>query len=287
MPGLVVASSERWADSLSAASLAAGAQGPVLLTPAHTLSAATAAEIKRLKPAKVYVMGSTSAIDNVVASKIAALGTKVVRVSGADRYATASRAATMGAGLARERGLAVDTAYIVNGADFPDAYATAPITIKTGRPILCASVTSLPRSTSRALAQLKVKNVVIVGDASAIGSGVESALKWRGLTVRRIAGADHYTVSRGLAAEGISAGLKWSGAGIASDKAFQDGLTGGITQGFCGSVLLLNPATSLNKGVGSTILANRAAARPMRAYGGYTGLGWAVRNAIAYRLRQP
>ncbi len=285
--GLVVVSSETWADSLSAASLAAGTRGPILLTSAHSLAASTSAEIKRLKPATVYVLGPTSAIDAVVASRIAALGTKVVRVTGADRYATASRAATIGVGLARGRGVAVDTAYVVNGLDFPDAYATAPITIKTSRPILGASLKSLPPSSAKALAELRIKNVVIVGGTSVIGSGVEAALKWRGLSVRRIAGADHYAVSRGLAAEGAAAGLSWTRAGLASDKAFADALVAGTTQGFCGSILLVNPSTSLNAGVGADILAHRAAAKPMRVYGGYSSVSWSVRNAVAYRLRQP
>jgi hypothetical protein len=287
VPGLVVASSADWTDSLSAASLAAGTRGPVLLTSAHSLAASTTAEIKRLKPATVYVLGSASVVDDAVAAKIAALGPKVVRLSGADRYATASMAATTGVTLARNRGMTVDTAYLVTGADFPDAFAASPVVVKTGRPILCATATGLPKSTAAALQSLKIKNVVIVGSTTTIGANVESALLWRGLNIRRIAGADHYAVARALAAEGTTAGLSWKGAGVTSDARFADSLVGGVTQGFCNAPLLLTPATKLDKGVGADILAHRSAARPMRAFGGYTGVSWAVRNAIAYRLRQP
>jgi putative cell wall-binding protein len=287
VPGLVVVSSETWADSLSAASLASAVRGPILLTPAHSLPASTAAEIVRLKPAKVYVMGSPSVIDATVASRIASLGAKVVRIKGPDRYATASIAATTGVNAAKARGVAVDTAYVVNGLDYVDAYATSPITVKTSRPILLAAPKYLPSATLRALAESHIATVVIVGNTSAVGTGVETALKSKGYKVRRIGGADHYAISRGLAMEGVGTGLTWTRAGIASDKAFTDTLVAGATQGACGSVLLLNPATSLNSGVGTAVLANRKAAKPMRAYGGYAGLSWSVRNAIAYRLRRP
>ena len=285
--GLVVASSAAWASSLSAASLAAGVHGPVLLTPAHLLASSTAAEIRRLKPATVYVLGSTTVIDANVASKIAALGPKVVRLSGVDRYAIASRVATVGVRLARSQGVNPDTAYIVTGVDFPDAFAVSPITVHTSRPILCATVTSLPSATAKALQQLEVKHVVIVGGTTVIGPKVERALKWRGLSVRRIQGADHCTIARGLAAEAVGAGMSWRGVGVASDKYFGDSLIAGVTQGFCGSMLLLTPATSLHKGVAADLMTMRASARPARAYGGYAGVSWAVRRAIAYRLRQP
>ena len=121
----------------------------MLLTSARSLAASTASEIRRLKPATVYILGPESAIDATVAAKIAALGTKVVRVAATDRYAMASRVATIGVGLARARGVKVDTAYLVNGLDYPDAYVTSPLTIKTSRPILCASRETLPPRRSR------------------------------------------------------------------------------------------------------------------------------------------
>ncbi len=153
VPGLVVASAQDWTTSLSAASIASAVRGPVLLASARALPPATAAEIKRLQPKTVYVLGSTTTINSSVYAAIAALGPKVVRLQAPDRYALASRIATTGVAIARERGVAVDTAYLVNALDYPDAYATSPVTMKTSRPILGASSRSLPAVTRSALAE--------------------------------------------------------------------------------------------------------------------------------------
>jgi putative cell wall-binding protein len=287
VPGVVVANAQDWSYSLSAGTLAAGARGPVLLTAAHSLPAATTAEIRRLKPEVVYLLGSTWAVDATVSSRIAALGPEVVRVVGADRYAMAAREATLGVALARARGQVVDTAYLVSGLDFPEAFAASSIAAKTSRPIVCSSSKAISATTLAALQQMQVSTVVIVGDTSVINQPVEDALRRRRYTIRRIQGSDHYTLARGLAAEGIAAGLSWAQAGVASDRYFTDSLVGGVTQGFCGSTFLLNPATTLNLAVGADLYANRAQARPIRAFGTYSGLSWAVRKTMASRLRHP
>jgi putative cell wall-binding protein len=287
VPGLIVTSAQDWSYSLSAGTLAAGVRGPVLLASAHVLPSCTAAEIKRLKPGVVYILGSTWSIDSKVAAAIQALGPRVVRVTGADRYALASRVATIGVGLARSRGVAVDTAYLVNGLDYPDAFATSALAVKSSRPILCASAVSLPASTRAALAEMNIKNVVIVGSTATIGSGVEQVLRNRHYTVRRIPGGNHYSVARGLATEGASLGLSWRGVGVTSDRYFQHSLAAGVSQGLSGSMLLMNPATTLDSGVGSDLSSKRAAARPVRVYGSTSSISWAVRKLIASRLRTP
>ncbi len=134
---------------------------------------------------------------------------------------------------------------------------------------------------------MKIKNVVIVGGTTVIGTGVETVLKNRGISVRRIQGADHYTVARGLAAEGVAAGLSRTRTAVTSDRIFGNALAGGVAQGLTGSVLLLNPATSLNAGVGSELYTRRAAVRPIRVYGGYDAISWPVRRMMASRLRTP
>jgi len=285
--GLVVASAEDWSYSLSAATLASAVQGPVLLASAHVLPACTASEIKRLHPKVVYVLGSTWAVDSKVAAAIQALGPKVVRVTGADRYALASRVATMGVSLARARGAVVDTAYLVNGQDYPDAFATSALTMKSSRPILCASAVSLPASTRAALAEMNIKTVVIVGGTGTIGTGVEDVLRTRRYAIRRIPGSNHYAVARGLASEGTSLGLSWRGVGVASDKYFTHSLAAGVSQGLKGSMLLINPPTTLDPGVGSDLWSKRASARPIRVYGAYDAISWAVRKTFASRLRSP
>ena len=69
-----------------------------------------------------------------------------VRVSGADRYATAAAlsAATFGAN--------VPVAYVATGANFPDALAAGPAAAHAGGPVLLVATNEIPASTAKELA---------------------------------------------------------------------------------------------------------------------------------------
>ncbi|MDR6975476.1 hypothetical protein J2X68_002160 [Streptomyces sp. 3330] len=78
------------AYAVTAPALAGRKEGPVLMTQKTGLSSTTKNELKRmLKPGKpVYLVGSTSVLDNNVLNQVKALGYVPVRLTGADRYAT-------------------------------------------------------------------------------------------------------------------------------------------------------------------------------------------------------
>ncbi|MFI5473005.1 cell wall-binding repeat-containing protein [Streptomyces cacaoi] len=78
------------AYAVTAPALAGRKEGPVLMTQKTGLSSTTKNELKRmLKPGKpVYLVGSTSVLDNTVLNQVKALGYVPVRLTGADRYAT-------------------------------------------------------------------------------------------------------------------------------------------------------------------------------------------------------
>jgi len=78
-------------DALAGAALAAVAGGPLLLTNATTLPSATAAEITRLHPSAIVVLGGSAAVSDSVANAAvqAAGGAALSRLQSADRYATA------------------------------------------------------------------------------------------------------------------------------------------------------------------------------------------------------
>jgi putative cell wall-binding protein len=62
-------------DALAGAAAAGYRGGPVLLTPTSTLNAATAAELTRLKPKRIIVLGSTGVISSTVYNQLAAYAT--------------------------------------------------------------------------------------------------------------------------------------------------------------------------------------------------------------------
>jgi len=68
-----VATGASFADGLSATPVAARANGPLLIVPRGSLTAPVAAELLRLNPPRIIILGGTSAISSAIAAEIAAL----------------------------------------------------------------------------------------------------------------------------------------------------------------------------------------------------------------------
>ncbi|WP_345711202.1 cell wall-binding repeat-containing protein, partial [Kineococcus glutinatus] len=78
-------------DALVAAPAAAAVSAPLLLTNGQDLSPATAAELQRLQPSVVHVIGGPGDVSGVVEAQLRALlpAARVQRTAGADRHETA------------------------------------------------------------------------------------------------------------------------------------------------------------------------------------------------------
>ncbi|MBA4371099.1 MAG: hypothetical protein C0418_05940, partial [Coriobacteriaceae bacterium] len=96
-PAVVLASGQSFADALTGSGLAGAAGGAVLLTWKDTVPASVLAEIARLQPSKLYVMGGKGAVSDAAlnAAKAKAPGVAVTRVDGSDRAETARKAADL------------------------------------------------------------------------------------------------------------------------------------------------------------------------------------------------
>ncbi|MEO6578103.1 MAG: cell wall-binding repeat-containing protein [Candidatus Limnocylindria bacterium] len=68
-----IATGTGFADGLAGTPAAARANGPLLLVPAGSLTDAIAAELRRLNPPRVIILGGTGAVSNGIAAQIAAL----------------------------------------------------------------------------------------------------------------------------------------------------------------------------------------------------------------------
>ncbi len=85
---VALASGENWPDALAGAAL----DRPLLLTKQAFLPAATRAYLEPCAShpkAKVIILGGTAAVSENVSDTLSAMGYRVDRFSGADRYATA------------------------------------------------------------------------------------------------------------------------------------------------------------------------------------------------------
>ena len=68
-----VATGETFADGLAGTPAAARANGPLLILPKGSLTASVAAELRRLNPPRIIILGGTSADSSTLAAQIAAL----------------------------------------------------------------------------------------------------------------------------------------------------------------------------------------------------------------------
>jgi serine protease len=88
--GLVyVATGGNYPDALAAGAAAAKNSAPILLVSQNGLPGATAAELGRLHPSQILVMGGPGAVSDAVVNQLAGFASSVQRISGSDRYATA------------------------------------------------------------------------------------------------------------------------------------------------------------------------------------------------------
>lgn len=126
-------------DALAVGPAAALEDAPTLLVTANTVPAATATELARLRPSVVYVVGGADVVGDTVASRIRSItGGEVVRVAGADRFATAAAVA--------DRFFRATTASVVlaSGLNFPDGLSAGAVAGASGSPLLLADANPAP-----------------------------------------------------------------------------------------------------------------------------------------------
>jgi len=90
-PVVYVATGENFPDALGAAPAAAMIKGPILLVRQNSIPGETAAELTRLAPDKIIIVGGTAVISASVESGLAAYAGTVERIAGANRYDTAAQ----------------------------------------------------------------------------------------------------------------------------------------------------------------------------------------------------
>ena len=90
-PVVYVATGENFPDALGAGPAAAIVKGPILLVQQNSIPGETAAELTRLAPDKIIIVGGTAVISTSVESGLAAYAGTVVRIAGSNRYDTAAQ----------------------------------------------------------------------------------------------------------------------------------------------------------------------------------------------------
>ena len=262
----VISRSDGFADALAGTPLAAAKHAPLLLTsPGSPLDPRVAAEVARVVPSggTVYILGGPGAVSPAVDSALASTY-NVVRLAGADRFATAVMIADQGLGNPGVQLLAT-------GLDFPDALAGGAAAAHAGGAILLTSGSSMPSATAAYLAAHPATRWALGGPASAAAGPGATA----------VTGADRYATAAAIAHTFFPSP---SAVGVASGATFADALGGGVHAALHQGPLVLVAPDGVPAALQGYLAGIRAGAPAGFVYGGSAAVPDAVVGTLTTLL---
>ncbi|GAA5168606.1 cell wall-binding repeat-containing protein [Ornithinimicrobium tianjinense] len=213
---VVIASGQSFADAIPGSALAAHFGAPILLARQGSLPATTRAMLRELQPTDIVVMGGEAAVGPEVFNALHnyVVGGDVHRVDGANRYEVSANASYQwDPGTARQ-------VYLATGENWPDGLTGGAEAGRLDVPMFLTKKDAVPSAVLRAMKDLGVTDVVVLGGTSAISTAVEWQLQNNGFATGRISGVNRYDVAakvaRGDAQPGpyafVASGLNWPDA---------------------------------------------------------------------------
>jgi hypothetical protein len=233
--GVVVAPGETFQEALCGAPLAAAYGGPVLLTPMVGLENGTKAELQRLAPDYVFVIGlPANVVDAVKAALPSATVTPINGALGNVYDMSYKVAKALGAKVGDMSGA---TAIVTIGTNFPDAIGVSPLACSQLWPILLTEYADgrpLNAAATAAINELGITTALKVGTYCTLPDGVTG--------LANLSGSDRYYTGVNVAtwAE-TNAGLGFMHIGIATGDKFPDALASGPYLAKDDGILLLSP----------------------------------------------
>jgi putative cell wall-binding protein len=264
-PVAFIANGGTFPDALAGGPAAALDGGPLLLVDANDVPPATSAELTRLRPARIIVLGGTAVVSDAVVSTLQGdtSGT-VTRLAGPDRYATAAAisAATFSPG--------VSAAYVATGTGFADALAGGAAAGAAKAPLLLVQQGSIPASTAAELSRLRPASIIVLGGTAAVSDPVATQLASDTTgRVAREAGADRYATAAAVSRASFPDGA--AAVYLATGLDFPDALAGSVPAALVPAPVLLVPGTCVSPDVGTEI--NRLNPAKIVILGGDSAIG--------------
>jgi putative cell wall-binding protein len=225
-PALVLVPGDDYAKGISVTPLAGAWGGPVLLLPAEGIRDDLSAEIQRLDPARVFLVGVSK--PKSVTAKLEDILEKptVTRLAGDDPYETA---ALVAAEVKAKLGT-VSKVVVVPSNSFVEAIAAAPLAAAKGWPILLVTEDGkVPAATTNAIEDL--------GATSALVVGTDAELKLS--DVERQVGADSFETAAFIVQYALTQGMSFAHTAIATGDAFPEGLAAAPYLALDNGILLL------------------------------------------------
>lgn len=225
---VIIAQVNQFPDALAGAPLAYKLQAPILLSSSSELTEDVRAEIQRLAPKTVYLLGGTVALSAQIESELRQTY-EVKRLYGYTAEGTA-RAISLELGT---KGKAV----IANVNYFQDALVISAWAARQGIPILLTQAQALSVDTRTALQELKVTESLVIGGTAVVSSNVIEQLP----IPKRISGMTAYDTAAAVLQTYPPASVKLE---LATGENFPDALTGAVRAAFYGSRVVLVPTQS-------------------------------------------
>jgi subtilisin family serine protease len=196
---LVPDSDDAWFEN--AAALSRAGNGYVVAVGEEGLSEEALADVARLAPDEIIVLGSMTQISDEVVDGVARAASSevVTRVSGETRAQFDVSAAEFGL----DRGAWGDTVVVSSPSHMDEAYAAAGYSQNCKAPILLTKDEAAPFAASTLLTAKHFKHAIVLGDSGAVKTSAEGYLSRQGLEVERVVSDVELTT---LAQRGVDQG---------------------------------------------------------------------------------
>ncbi|AET66235.1 putative cell wall binding protein [Desulfosporosinus orientis DSM 765] len=240
---VILATANNFPDALAAATLAHQFDAPILLNDRKSLNPDTQAEITRLNPSKIIIVGGSAVISAEIEESLKENFSDVTRLAGWDQYDTAAKIAEYFYAINPD---APKKVVIANGGNFPDALSISSWAAYHQIPILLTKNNQLPSSTTIALQQNDIEDAILVGGFAVINNDVANSISSiisgnsdsgdKTGTIVRYWGMDQYETSIAIA-KGLRANI--GTIVIATGENFPDALAGSAFAARTGSPIIL------------------------------------------------
>lgn len=260
---VIIAQANQFPDALAGAPLAYKLQAPILLLPNSGLTEEVRAELARLAPKTIYLLGGTAALSSTIEVELRQKY-EVKRLFGYTAEGTA-------VAIARELGTK-GRAVVASVRSFQDALVISAWAARQGVPILLTEPSTLSGEAQTVLRELNVTQTLVIGGTAVVGANVVDSLPFP----KRISGYTAYDTAIAVlqAYPPTTAKLE-----IATGENYPDALTGAVRAAFYGTMVVLVPTHSAIPLNLATLL-NSWKGRQVEAFGGVLALPESVVQTV-------
>jgi len=263
-----IANGMNFPDALAAAPAAAVAGAPVLLVSPDAVPSSVQAELTRIKPTRIVIVGSAASVSEAVATQLKTHTPDVIRIGGTNRFETARMLLQF---FPRQQ---ASEAYVVNGMGYADALAAGAAAGSKSAPILLVdgAAGGIDQATIDSLVALGVTKVTIAGSTASVSAGIASTIDGLpSVSVNRLGGADRYATAGLIARDAFPTS---STVYLAAGNSFPDALAAAALAATTRSALILTEPSCVRRSTGADISAMGASSVVL--LGGPTTLGEGV-----------